>query len=106
MIAAQRILYGAETSLFFPGQTWGGMTADTAIYTQAALGLDTLLPAWDPAGLNQWRIFSKLGTSVVVSMPREYSITTCAEILSFYLALLSIIVGVLVGVRVVVLCCC
>ena len=59
------ILYGAEESVFFPVQVWGGMTADTAIFTQAALDLPTLLQQWDPSSHNQWRIFSKLGTVIM-----------------------------------------
>jgi len=60
----QTILYGAESSTLFPGQTWGGMTADTAIYAQAGLDLPTLLAKWDAANESQWRIFSKLGECV------------------------------------------
>jgi hypothetical protein len=58
---AQTILYGAEQSALFPGQAWGGMSADIAIFTQAGLDLPSLLQQWDPASLSQWRIFSKLG---------------------------------------------
>ena len=57
----QTILYGATESIFFPGQVWGGMTADTAIFTQAALDLPSLLQAWNAQDSGQWRIFSKLG---------------------------------------------
>jgi hypothetical protein len=58
----QSILYGAENSLFFPGQNWGGMTADTAIYLQSTSSLQTLLVN-NPTVLStgDWRIFSKLG---------------------------------------------
>jgi hypothetical protein len=55
------ILYGTEQSVLFPGQVWGGMSADTAIFTQAGLDLPSLLAQWDPAQRNQWRLFSKLG---------------------------------------------
>mgnify|MGYP004278102647 CR=1 FL=1 len=55
----QHILYGAgEQSLFFPGQGWGGMTADTAIFVQSALEARNV-SFNDPEG--KWRIFSKLG---------------------------------------------
>ena len=57
----QTILYGATESIFFPGQVWGGMTADTAIFTQAALDLPSLLQTWNAQDSGQWRIFSKLG---------------------------------------------
>jgi hypothetical protein len=60
----QTILYGAPASTFFPGQVWGGMTADTAVFTQAALDLPSLLQQWDPASHGQWRIFSKLGKTL------------------------------------------
>ena len=53
----QTILYGAETSNLFPGLKWGGMTADTAIYTQS--GLDMLDVETRSEG--NWRIHSKLG---------------------------------------------
>ena len=40
----KEILYGAgDESLLFPGQKWGGMTADTAIFLQTALGIGTTL---------------------------------------------------------------
>ena len=58
---SQTILYGAEESVLFPGQLWGGMSADIAIFTQAGLDLPSLLPQWDPADQGRWRIFSKLG---------------------------------------------
>ena len=35
---AKTIMYGAETSLLFPGLTWGGMSADTQIFVQSAVG--------------------------------------------------------------------
>jgi len=59
----QTVLYGAETSLFFSGLQWGGMTADTAIFLQAALDLPSLLQEWGASDQQsqQWRIFSKLG---------------------------------------------
>jgi hypothetical protein len=64
----QTILYGAPASTFFPGQMWGGMTADTAVFTQAALDLPSLLQQWDPASHGQWRIFSKLGKGLRLSL--------------------------------------
>lgn len=60
-LSLQTILYGAEASTLFPGQVWGGMSADIAIFTQAALDLPALLQQWDPSARSQWRIFSKLG---------------------------------------------
>lgn len=35
---AKTIWYGANTSLLFPGLTWGGMSADTQIFVQSAVG--------------------------------------------------------------------
>lgn len=32
-------MYGAEKSTLFPGQIWGGMTVDTAIFLQSALNM-------------------------------------------------------------------
>lgn len=69
------MLYGAESSLFFPGQVWGGMTADTAIFTQAGLDLPNLLKQWDPQGVNQWRLFSKLGECWLLYFLFVYSST-------------------------------
>jgi hypothetical protein len=65
IVLRQTILYGAEQSSLFPGQMWGGMSADIAVFTQTALDLTSLLQQWDPAGLSQWRIFSKLGGLLV-----------------------------------------
>lgn len=56
----QQILYGAESSRFFPGQVWGGMTADTAIYLQSAPSLSALLTKSE-TNKKDFRIFSKLG---------------------------------------------
>lgn len=58
----REIMYGAETSVLFPGQTWGGMTADTGIFVQSSAKIRDILAndeAVKKAG--QWRIFSKLG---------------------------------------------
>eukprot|EP01048_Picozoa_sp_COSAG05_P031817 COSAG05_NODE_11832_length_494_cov_0.784810_1_plen_141_part_01 len=56
--------HGGGVSSIFPSVQWGGMSADTAIFMQAAaeaaLG-DTAL-----AG-DQWRIFSKLGAGYSTS---------------------------------------
>jgi hypothetical protein len=46
----QSLLYGAESSLFFPGQQWGGMTADTAIFLQSA-------PAWQSRLVQKFNCF-------------------------------------------------
>ena len=40
----KQILYGDENSAFFPGLTWGGMSADTAIFVQVFFVL--LLLVW------------------------------------------------------------
>jgi hypothetical protein len=53
------ILYGAETSVLFPGLQWGGMTSDTAIFLQSALNLPEYLTITNTS--DKWRIFSKLG---------------------------------------------
>ena len=54
---AQAEMYGAETSLLFPGLQWGGMTADTAIFLQSALNMTRV----EQESQGQFRIFSKLG---------------------------------------------
>ena len=56
----QDMLYGARTPALYPAAQarWGGMSADTAIFVQAALGD---LPARAARSGGQWRIFSKLG---------------------------------------------
>ena len=53
----QTILYGAEETLFFGDQKWGGMSADPAIYLQNALDINQI----DQDLGEDWRIFSKLG---------------------------------------------
>lgn len=57
----QQILYGAASneSALFPGESWGGMTADIGIFMQTALNLPKLIESIDTQG--KWRIFSKLG---------------------------------------------
>ena len=65
VLSLQNILYGAANSTLFPGQVWGGMTADTAIYTQSGVDLSNLLSKWDQDNNSQWRVFSKLGKSLV-----------------------------------------
>lgn len=58
----QEILYGAEVSTLFPGQQWGGMSSDTAIFLQSASQMSGLLTKnKDVIQNGQWRIFSKLG---------------------------------------------
>jgi hypothetical protein len=32
-------LYGAKKSVLFPGQLWGGMAVDTAVFLQDALNI-------------------------------------------------------------------
>ena len=77
----KEILYGAgDESLLFPGQKWGGMTADTAIFLQTALGIGGngrgTIPGDDREirspkvpfnSNNEWRIFSKLGAGFSTS---------------------------------------
>jgi hypothetical protein len=74
----QNELYGAEKSVFFPGQLWGGMTADPSIFLQSALDMTVCnnfstmfslasdfscvrLKTVEADANGQWRIFSKLG---------------------------------------------
>jgi hypothetical protein len=71
------VLYGAETSNLFPGLTWGGMTSDTALYLQHALGEDfqRLTAEAGP----DWRVFSKLGAGYSTLRDRgEITYTTYA----------------------------
>jgi hypothetical protein len=63
--------------VLFPGQVWGGMSADTAIFTQAGLHLPSLLAQWDPAQRNQWRLFSKLGAWRCVPLCRFFRCFLC-----------------------------
>lgn len=82
----QQILYGAgggQESLF-PSETWGGMTADTAIFLQSASALN--LTRIDEASSGQWRLFSKLGAGY--SSPR-----TRGEIITNAYACLPMPVG-------------
>lgn len=55
----QHLLYGAEESALFPGQVWGGMSADTAVFLQSVPAVAQLLSL--PANSKDFRIFSKLG---------------------------------------------
>lgn len=82
-VDAQALLNGAERSALFPddgGLTWGGLTADPAIFVQ--MGLESALEAtgvpnggsatgalraMDEASGGQWRIFSKLGAGYSTS---------------------------------------
>ncbi len=50
------LLYGAEGSSTYPSG-WGGMSADTSIYTQAALPIATV----ETRSQGMWRMFGKLG---------------------------------------------
>ena len=56
------VRYGSETSALFPSTSWGGMSADTAIYVQSALDINTVEIESD----GQWRIFSKLGFCIAM----------------------------------------
>ncbi len=51
--------------MFFPGERWGGMTADTAVFLQTALNSSLLLTE-----STSWRIFSKLGAGYSSSRSR------------------------------------
>lgn len=55
----QNILYGAESSDFFPGLEFGGMSADTAVFLQSSTQMSSLLNTANHQ--DKWRIFSKLG---------------------------------------------
>lgn len=64
----QDILYGAESSALFPGQLWGGMTSDTAVFLQSSNTLKELLVNNEEVlQQGQWRIFSKLGAGYSTS---------------------------------------
>lgn len=65
----QNLLYGAKESIFFPGQLWGGMTADTAIFMQSSPSLTALLKD-DSVNQANFRIFSKLGAGYSSSRSR------------------------------------
>ena len=54
----QTILYGAEETLLFDDQKWGGMTSDPGIYLQHALDMNLVNLDIEES---DWRIFSKLG---------------------------------------------
>jgi hypothetical protein len=64
----QTILLGAANSTLFPGQTWGGMSADTSIFVQNALAAANF--DFEAAAPGQWRIFSKLGAGYSTSRNR------------------------------------
>lgn len=70
----QQILYGAETSTLFPGEAWGGMTSDTAIFLQLTNGMTSVLND-ETAHQNMWRIFSKLGAGYSTSRYRGEIVT-------------------------------
>jgi len=53
---AATLFYGAAQSLWYPSRA-GGMSADTAIYPQAGLPMDTI----EQRSRGMWRVFSKLG---------------------------------------------
>eukprot|EP01039_Chlorochromonas_danica_P001863 gene1863-2038_t len=65
----QNLLYGAKESVLFPGQQWGGMTADTAIFMQSSPSLTALLKD-DSINQANFRIFSKLGAGYSSSRSR------------------------------------
>jgi len=54
----KNILYGAgSASKLFPGESWGGMSADTAIFAQSVLNMTEV----ESESQGKWRILSKLG---------------------------------------------
>ena len=53
----QELLYGARTSVLFPGLRWGGLSADTAVYVQKSVNINNV----DAQTEGNWRIFSKIG---------------------------------------------
>eukprot|EP01031_Cornospumella_fuschlensis_P036464 gene36464-44233_t len=57
----QHILYGSSKSVLFPGQLWGGMTADPSIFLQSVPAVQELLSSVDSPNRASYRIFSKLG---------------------------------------------
>lgn len=74
-IDIQQILYGTgggQESLF-PTETWGGMTADTAIFVQSSAGVN--LTRIDEASSGKWRLFSKLGAGYSTSRTKGEIIT-------------------------------
>lgn len=66
------IMYGAASSKLFPGELWGGMSADTAIFLQSALDMTDVEARSDGA----WRILSKLGAGYSNSRGRGEIITS------------------------------
>jgi hypothetical protein len=68
----KQITMGAEESIFFPGQLWGGMSADTAIFVQSALNMTDI----DSQSDGGWRILSKLGAGYSSSRSRGEIVTT------------------------------
>eukprot|EP01032_Pedospumella_encystans_P009522 gene9522-11200_t len=89
----QNILYGAANSTLFPGQVWGGMTADTAIYTQSGVDLSNLLSNWDQDNNSQWRVFSKLGAGYSSDRSRGEIVSNAYTCLPRYEAGSSTAVG-------------
>lgn len=90
----REIMYGAETSALFPGQTWGGMTADTGIFLQSAAKIQDILAndeAVKKAG--QWRIFSKLGAGYSTSRNVGEIVTNAYGCLPSYDSESGVIVG-------------
>ncbi len=53
---AASLFYGAADSVWYPSSL-GGMSADSAIYVQASLPIDTI----EQRSRGRWRVFSKLG---------------------------------------------
>ena len=72
----QQLLYGAGgiRGSLFPGQRWGGMTADTAIFVQSALNMSAV----QKMSQGNWRIFSKLGAGYSTSREVGEIVTTAS----------------------------
>ena len=78
---AQTELLGASPSVLFPGLAMGGMTVDTAIFVQSALGDMTHV---ETAAKGQWRINSKLGSGWSTSRHRGEIVSNAYACLPTY----------------------
>ena len=80
----QQILYGAggDNSALFPGEVWGGMSADIAVFLQTALNLPEYLASDNEEG--KWRIFSKLGCGFSSSRHKAEIVTNSYGCLPTY----------------------
>lgn len=81
----QTLLYGAEQSVLFQGQQWGGMTADTAVFLQSSsVAQDLLVRNEQALAQGQWRIFSKMGAGYSSSRSVGEILTTVHLCLPIY----------------------